>query len=161
MTAIFRPKDITELPAMVSEWVKQTLAEKVNASIEDTQAASVVLNKLVSVVMVINAQAKDGLTISDAPYILGATIRSVVESVEETNLDGVSKKALVKLLVVHLYQLIDRGVDGTENRINIPWVPTSISNWVEDNLLPFFVDIAVEAIVSGWNKHKPDVFSGL
>jgi hypothetical protein len=111
--------------------------------------------KLAGLFRVCEARLTDGLQLRDIMPILSAGLADIMQIVEEVGgMSGSAKLSLVQQLFIALYRFIDKGIDGKQNRINIPWVPDSVEGFIEDKLLPVLVSFAVEAVVAGWNKNK-------
>jgi hypothetical protein len=103
----------------------------------------------------VEGQLEDGLQIADAVPILSAALTDIMNVAE--GLQGVSgeeKLDFVTSMFVGLYNFVDKGIDGDKNRINIPWVPDMIENFLEKRVLPVAVRFAIEAVVKVWNKRS-------
>jgi hypothetical protein len=156
--ANFNLRGVT-VEAAAADWVGRTFGADLRMQVKDERAVQEILNKVTSVVLVMNnAAAREELSWRSAPPILGAAIRAVMESVEDVKgLSGSDKLALVKLVIANLVRLVDRGVDGNASRLKLPWIPVFVDRWIKDRILPFLIDVAVESVVSYWNKGKKSV----
>ena len=160
-SAIFKWENVG---AQAADWVRKTFGVSLRKQMQDERAVQEILNRVTSVVLVINTiVTREGVSWRSIPSILGAAIRVVMESVEPVKgLNGSDKLALVKMIVVNLVKLVDRGVDGDASRLKLPWVPVVVDRWIKDRILPFLISVAVESVVSYWNKdRKSGAFAGL
>jgi hypothetical protein len=90
----------------------------------------------------------DGFQFSDAIKILAAGAATLVPMAREliSSGTGEAKKKFVVTILTELYQFIDKGADGTKNRICLSkWLPTSVENYIESTILPFLISMAIEA----------------
>ena len=139
-----------------AEWVSKVIGPDIRTQLKDEESIQLVQNKVTSVVLTINGLVeRDGLTWRSVPPMLGASIRAIMETVETLkNLNGADKRSLVTLVIIDLVRLIDRGKDGSLRRLKLPWVPGFIDRWVKDRILPLLIHVAVESVVSSWNRGK-------
>jgi len=100
---------------------------------------------------------EDGeISFVDAGKIIAKAAGVLVKLAEDISKQGsgTEKKKFVVDACVELYEYIDRGGDGSKNRIDIPWIPSSIERKIEDFVVPIVVDVAIEAAVMAYNKAK-------
>lgn len=60
--------------------------------------------------------------------------------------EGENKRVFVVSTLTALYLYIDRGPEGDKNRINLPWIPSTIENFIEEKGFPVIATIIVEAL---------------
>lgn len=95
----------------------------------------------------------DGFQLWDIIPILSAALKDIMEVAEKIDgATGAEKLDFVVVMFSNLYQFVDKGVDGTKNRIDIPWVPQVAEDFLEKRVLPVAVRFAAEAVVAVWNE---------
>lgn len=103
----------------------------------------------------VTEQLQDGFQLHDAYPILSAALHDLMEIAENiSGASGEEKLVFVTETFTSLYNLVDKGTDGTKNRIDIPWVPQVAEDFIEKRVLPIIIRFAVEAVVSAWNAKK-------
>ena len=96
-------------------------------------------------------QLEDGFQLKDVVPIFSVAITEMMGLANQlAGATGEQKLEFVTAACVALYNFIDRGLDGTHNRIHIPWVPQVIENCLEQSLLPAAIRLAVEAVITVW-----------
>lgn len=105
----------------------------------------------------VEEQLGDGFQITDIIPILSAALHDIMEVAESIEgATGAEKREFVTAMMVGLYRFVDKGIDGTKNRIDIPWVPDIVENYIEDKILPIVITFGLEGIVKAWNKFRKD-----
>lgn len=98
---------------------------------------------------------EDGVQFKDVPVVLGACAETVAQIAEVGGFTtGAEKKAFAMSVMTYVYKYIDNGPTGTENRIDIPYVPATIEKWLECQVLPFLLSVLIEGVVAGYNRIK-------
>ncbi len=117
-------------------------AESFELSAENRDA---VFEKVTELVAKVDTATSDGFQFEDVTTIIGMAVHTFMELAETTNLPGVDKQSLVVALVWRTYQLVDQGIDGNLNRIDIPWVPTVIERKIEEKVVKLATVLAIKA----------------
>ena len=89
-------------------------------------------------------ETKDGLQLSDLPKIFGKAVGALMAIAESSKVDGTDKKVFVVSMAKEVYRLIDKGVAGDKNRINIPFIPEPWETRIEMKILDLVVGFGVE-----------------
>ena len=111
--------------------------------------------QLGNVFTVAHEALEDGFQIMDIVPILSAALQDIMvvgEGLHGAN--GEDKLNFVVATFTNLYTFIDKGIDGTKNRMDIPWVPQVVEDYVESKVLPIAIRFAVEAVIKAWNKSR-------
>lgn len=101
-----------------------------------------------------NELTADGYDLSDVYKFLSSAVEELTMLAEKWGGDGTgeAKKAFVVAAGTALYIYVDRGPDGDQNRINIPWVPTGLEIMIEDRVVPLVLDLMIEGLVKLYNR---------
>lgn len=100
---------------------------------------------------------EDGFQLWDIVPILSAALKDIMEVAEKLDgATGAEKLDFVVVMFSQLYRFIDKGIDGTKNRIDIPWVPQVAEDFIEKRVLPVAIRFAAEAVVMTWNDQKTE-----
>jgi len=101
----------------------------------------------------------DGFSFGDITQ-LGSIVPAFMKRVESIEgLSGENKKALVRDMVLVVYTAIDRGPDGNQNNIDIPFVFGGIERKAE----LFALNLAVNFVIDGlfnYMQSKGDINKG-
>lgn len=105
-----------------------------------------------TIIAQLEVRLADGFQLSDLSGLLGDVTAMAMALAKQYGEDGTGpkKKEFVISLVKTAYILIDRGVDGTKNRIDIPFIPNLIERTIEMKILEWATSFAIEAAYSGW-----------
>lgn len=133
------------------DFVSKVLELYSAAGASSDDAAKAAVEKLVSDV---KATLADGVQYTDVPKILAILVEQLAALAETGISGGASKKAFVVTAGTLVYELVDKGTSGTENRIDIPYIPNVIEGKIEKVAVPFLLSILVEGIVAGYNAVK-------
>lgn len=100
---------------------------------------------------------EDGFQLRDVVPILSAALDDIMVVAEGlSGATGEEKMQFVTVMFTGLYNFIDKGADGTKNRIDLPYIPQIAEDFIEKRVLPVLIQFAVEAVVSTWNRQKSD-----
>lgn len=112
-----------------------------------------VLDSVASLFASAEEALSDGFQLEDLLKIGGQTTVEITQLAETfPDATGADKKRFVVATVGALYLFIDRGPDGDKNRVNIPWIPETIENYIEEKMVPIVANVAIEGIVYAWKK---------
>jgi len=96
---------------------------------------------------------KDGFQLNDVIPIFSAAVVDIMGIANElVGATGEQKRKFVTDMCVALYNFIDKGPDGTQNRIHIPWVPSMVENYIEAQVLPLAIRMVIEAVCTIWKS---------
>lgn len=105
-----------------------------------------------------NKELADGASIDDLFAIMGKSSERIFWLAKNigANGSGKQKKAFAVAAIVALYKFIDRGPDGKQNRINLPWIPNGIEKTIEDKVCPIVAGLVIEAIYKMYDYWNDD-----
>lgn len=103
----------------------------------------------------IETDLSDGFQWQDLFTIGGALINDLMLTAEKyRDATGEEKKEFVQSAIWAAYRIIDQGVDGDKNRIDIPWVPSGIEERMERRVVDIASSFAIESVVKYWNRNR-------
>lgn len=146
---------------VVFEFIKDKLSDSKEVSdlidkylgpdVDNNPAAEAISDIVLTIESAMKADAGT-MAIARAIAEVASEVMEIVEGLK--GVTGPEKKQLVQGLLWGLYSILDRGIDGTKNRVDIPWVPTGLEEKIEKKVVYLVSDFAIEAIVTYWNKRK-------
>lgn len=87
---------------------------------------------------------------------MAAGLDNVVEIVEKAGaiggLDGSTKQSAATAAALAIFDRVDKGHDGSKDRVKIPWVPSVVSDAIERMVVKYAVVFGIELIVSRMNR---------
>jgi hypothetical protein len=118
---------------------------------EDGEAAKIIAD----IAKEIEEGIGDEASILDVIKTIAGLTDNVMEVAEACEgITGAEKKQLVQGLLWGLYKVVDKGLDGTKNRVDIPWVPDAIEVRIEKKVAYLITEYAIEASIKLWKKYK-------
>jgi len=128
------------------------LIDKYLGTVEDNSQAA---QAVASLVLTVESSLGGDASILDIAKAIAKILVEAMELMESfDNITGAEKKELVQGLLWGLYVFVDRGIDGTKNRVDIPWVPAGLEEKIERQVVRLASGFAIEAIISIWNKDR-------
>lgn len=145
--------------AKISEWLKEKVLPVLKEKFPDQVEAVTGSLQEISLSMAIaceELEAAEGVIAKMG--IIGSAIEDVSAEIEKISqldpIPGAAKKEIVTLIIMESYELIDKGWDGTKNRVQFTkWIPVSISDVAERWILKIGVGIAIDAAVKAWHRY--------
>jgi hypothetical protein len=131
------------------------LIDKYLGSTEDDTIASRAIADIMLTVESALGTNPSALDVAKAIAKVFAEVMEIAESF--SGIKGAEKKELVQGLIWGLYSFVDRGVDGTKNRIDIPWVPANLEVKIERKAVYLISGFAIESIVALWNRERDEL----
>lgn len=110
------------------------------------------LDTIAGIVTSIEEAFGDGLDFSDL-HVIGQAVGPIMKLASTFgDFEGGDKKSFVQEVVWAIYTAIDKGPDGDENNVNVPWVMGSIETKIEKAVLCFAAGMAVDALFERMRK---------
>lgn len=78
---------------------------------------------------------------------LATIIPKVMKVAESINQPGPDKKAFVQDALWIVYKTVDQGTDGTQNLIDLPWIPSLIEPTIEKAVVRLVAGFCIEALM--------------
>jgi len=104
------------------------------------------LDVIAGIVSNIEEAFGDGLQFSDL-HVIGQSVGPIMTLASSfDDFGGGDKKSFVQEVVWAIYTAIDKGEDGNENNVNVPWVMGGIETKIEKAVLCFAAGMAVDAL---------------
>jgi len=128
------------LTGMLDNLKGDTVSEENAAKFEEH------LDAIGEIVDTIKEGFDDGLDLSDL-HVVGEIVGPIMKLASSfSDYEGADKKQFVQEVVWTIYCAIDKGEDGDENNINLPWLVGGMETKVEKWVIKFAAGMAVEAV---------------
>ena len=110
---------------------------------------------LVNTFTAVESQLQDGFQLKDIVPILSAALKDIMLVAEKLQgATGEDKLNFATEVFMDLYDFVDKGIDGTKNRIDIPYIPQIAEDFIEKRVLPIVLRFAIETGIGMLNKDK-------
>ena len=143
--------------APIVDWITANVLPQLTAAFPESEAHLNSLRDELAVVLEhVEKLFAPGLTWDEKIAALGAGSAEIISLLDDVGrvgaLPGKVKKEIATIGIMALYDFVDGGGDGSQDRVKIPWVPAGISNRIERWLLRFTCEFGIETAVAIINK---------
>jgi hypothetical protein len=118
---------------------------------DDVTEANVVkfqehIDTIAGIVASIEEAFGDGLDFSDL-HVIGQVVGPIMKLASNFgDFEGEDKKTFVQEVVWAIYTAIDKGPNGDQNNVNVPWLVGALETKVEKKIIKFAAGMAVDAL---------------
>jgi hypothetical protein len=152
---VARGFDIAKVMQWLADKVLPTLSEKFPERVEAIKGSFADIATTI-VVACEELDAADGVVSKFG--VIGSAIEDISAGIEKISkiepIPGEVKKEIVTTIVIESYEVVDKGWDGSHNRIQLTkYIPAAVSDAIERMLLKLGVGLAINAAVSAWHRY--------